>query len=115
MTAAIDRLEKHVNKEEIIKTKTGLIHKGKYGTEYSDKDPGGPRKNAMDLTNLNKGLTKRLEKGMGINFRKEDVPVNNVSGGQVAGLGVGSQGEPGIQKKRKVASFISFMTRQGKK
>jgi hypothetical protein len=45
----------------------------------------------------------------------EDAPVNNVGGGQVAGLGVGAQGEPGVQKKRKVASFISFMTRQGKK
>ena len=45
----------------------------------------------------------------------EDAPVNNAGGGQVAGIGVGSQGEPGIQKKRKVASFISFMTRQGKK
>ncbi len=31
------------------------------------------------------------------------------------GFSVGPQGEPGIQKKRKVASFISFMTRQGKK
>ena len=45
----------------------------------------------------------------------EDAPVNNAGDGNVAGLGVGQQGEPGIQKKRKVASFISFMTRQGKK
>ena len=113
MTAAIDRLSKQVNKEEIIKTKTGLIHKGKYGTEYSNKTVGP--KNAMDLTTLNKSLTNRLEKGMGINFRKEDVPVNNVSGGQIAGVGVGPQGEPGVKKKKKTASFISFMNRQGKK
>ena len=45
----------------------------------------------------------------------EDAPVNNAGGGQVAGIGVGPQGEPGIQKKRKVASFISFITRKGKK
>ena len=43
---------------------------------------------------------------------KEDAPVNNVGGGAVAGLGVGPQGEPGVKKKKKVASFISFMRRK---
>ena len=43
---------------------------------------------------------------------KEDVPVNNVSGGQIAGAGVGPQGEPGISKKKKLASFISFIRRK---
>ena len=38
-------------------------------------------------------------------------PVNNVSGGQIAGLGVGPQGEPGV-KKRKTATFISFIKRK---
>jgi hypothetical protein len=46
---------------------------------------------------------------------KEDVPVNNVGGGQIAGAGVGPQGEPGIKKKKKIASFISYMTRKGNK
>jgi len=45
----------------------------------------------------------------------EEVATNNAGGGQVAGIGVGAQGEPGVQKKKKVASFISFVTRQGKK
>jgi hypothetical protein len=31
-------------------------------------------------------------------FRKEDAPVNNVGGGNIAGLGVGAAGEPGIKK-----------------
>jgi hypothetical protein len=43
---------------------------------------------------------------------KEDAPVNAVGGGQVAGLGVGPQGEPGISKKKKLASFISFIRRK---
>jgi hypothetical protein len=30
--------------------------------------------------------------------------------GAIAGIGVGPQGEPGV-KKRKIASFISFMRR----
>jgi len=48
-----------------------------------------------------------------INSIKEDAPTNSVGDGTaVAGLGVGSQGEPGIKKKKKVASFISFMRRK---
>jgi hypothetical protein len=42
---------------------------------------------------------------------QEDAPVNAVGGGQIAGVGVGPQGEPGV-KKKKVASFISFMRRK---
>ena len=45
-------------------------------------------------------------------MQKEDAPVNAVGGGQIAGVGVGPQGEPGIKKKKKVASFISFMRRK---
>ena len=48
-----------------------------------------------------------------INSIKEDAPTNSVGDGTaVAGLGVGPQGEPGIKKKKKVASFISFMRRK---
>ncbi len=43
---------------------------------------------------------------------QEYAPVNAVGGGQIAGVGVGPQGEPGIKKKKKVASFISFMRRK---
>jgi hypothetical protein len=43
---------------------------------------------------------------------QEDAPTNSVGAGTaVAGLGVGPQGEPGV-KKKKVASFISFMRRK---
>ena len=44
---------------------------------------------------------------------QEDAPTNSVGAGTaVAGLGVGTQGEPGIKRKKKVASFISFMRRK---
>ena len=44
---------------------------------------------------------------------QEDAPTNSVGdGSRVAGLGVGPQGEPGIKRKKKVASFISFMRRK---
>ena len=42
----------------------------------------------------------------------EDAPVNAVGGGQIAGVGVGPQGEPGIKKKKNIASFVSFIKRK---
>ena len=46
-------------------------------------------------------------------MRKEDAPVNAVGGGQIAGVGVGAQGEPGVKKKKKgVSSFTSFIKRK---
>ncbi len=44
-------------------------------------------------------------------FRKEDAPVNNVGGGNIAGLGVGAAGEPGIKKKKKKTIIISMLKR----
>ena len=47
-------------------------HKGKYGTEYTGKTKETrDQKDAMDLTSLNKGLTSRLEKGMGVTFGRK--------------------------------------------
>ena len=47
-----------------------------------------------------------------INSMKEDAPVNAVGGGQIAGLGVGPQGEPGVTKKKKPMLFSSFLRRK---
>jgi hypothetical protein len=41
---------------------------------------------------------------------QEDAPTMAAGNGAIAGIGVGPQGEPGV-KKRKIASFISFMRR----
>ena len=45
---------------------------------------------------------------------QEDAPVNSVGTGAVAGIGIGVQGEPGInlKKKKNIASFISFTRRR---
>ncbi len=42
----------------------------------------------------------------------EEVPVNNVSGGQIAGTGVGPQGEPGVNKKKRITPFMAFVKRK---
>lgn len=48
---------------------------------------------------------------------QEDAPTVAVGNGAVAGLGVDNptipnQAEPGVKRKKKVASFISFMKRK---
>jgi hypothetical protein len=42
---------------------------------------------------------------------QEDAPVNAVGGGQIAGVGIGTQGEPGVnpKKKKSVIPFKTFM------
>jgi hypothetical protein len=40
------------------------------------------------------------------------VPANSVGTGAVAGVGVGSQGEPGVNKKKGLTPFISFIRRK---
>ena len=49
-----------------------------------------------------------------IDSMQEDAPVNAASSGAVAGIGVGAQGEPGVnlKKKKNIASFISFTRRK---
>lgn len=68
-------------------------------------------KRSIDCNNP-KGFSQRAHCQGKKKSVSEDVPVNNVGGGAVAGLGVGPQGEPGVKKKKKVASFISFMRRK---
>jgi hypothetical protein len=42
---------------------------------------------------------------------KEEAPTNSVGGGNIAGLGIGSQGEPGVnpKNKKKVVPFKTFI------
>jgi hypothetical protein len=45
---------------------------------------------------------------------QEDAPAVNVGSGEIAGVGVGPQGEPGVMKKlkKRVIPFSSFVTRK---
>jgi hypothetical protein len=42
----------------------------------------------------------------------EDAPANAVGTGSVAGIGVGAQGEPGVNKKKGLTPFLSFIRRK---
>ena len=46
---------------------------------------------------------------------QEDAPANSVGTGAVAGVGVGYQGEPGVNKKKGLIPFISFIRRKNLK
>jgi hypothetical protein len=39
-------------------------------------------------------------------------PVNNAGDGEIAGIGVGSKGEPGVGKRKKPIPFKSFFRRK---
>mgnify|MGYP003334480420 FL=1 len=39
-------------------------------------------------------------------------PTNNAGGGEVAGIGVGPKGEPGVGKRKKPMPFKSFFKRK---
>jgi len=43
---------------------------------------------------------------------KEDAPANNVGGGNIAGVGVGPAGEPGIKKKKKKSIVMGMLKRK---
>ena len=115
LTAAIDRLSKQVNKEEVeldevsdtlaanyvkkrtsdyVKTMKGQVQPSDVYNKMSDKHKTGINR-AMD----------RIVKPV-----KEDSPTNAAGTGAIAGLGVGPQGEPGVnmKKKKKVIPFAMF-------
>lgn len=47
-----------------------------------------------------------------MNKIKEDIPVNNVGQGNISGAGIGSKGEPGVNKKRKIIPFLAYIRRK---
>lgn len=42
----------------------------------------------------------------------EDAPANSAGTGAVAGIGIGPQGEPGVNKKKHLTPFLSFIRRK---
>ena len=62
--------EQPVAEGDIERTPTGLIHRSKdrYGAGEEPFNPVNPGKYARDITHLNKGLTSRLDKSMGIEW-----------------------------------------------
>ena len=84
----------------VQKTKTVISSLRKERDEIRKKEWAGPQ----HVKNHDFAI-HGLQRAIG-----EDAPVNAVGGGAVAGLGVGSQGEPGVKlrNKKKVMPFAIF-------
>ena len=84
----------------VQKTKTVISSLRKERDEIRKKEWAGPQ----HVKNHDFAI-HGLQRAIG-----EDAPVNAVGGGAVAGLGVGSQGEPGVKlrNKKKVVPFAIF-------
>ena len=86
-----------------------IRHEGSKWNIYS-KD-GSKRLGSYDTEEAAKKRLRQIEyfKHMG-----EDAPANVAGSGAIAGLGVGPQGEPGVnmKKKRKVIPFAMFVRKK---
>ena len=88
----------------------GFINSMKEKTEQMKESWSNKYKKSIDCNNP-KGFSQKAHcqarklRQMGKKTESkpvnEEVPVNNVGGGQIAGVGVGNQGEPGVLKKKK--------------
>lgn len=105
--------EETVVEGEITKTKTGLIHRGTYGTEYTGRGvEDSTQKDSKDLTHLNKQRTKNLEKGMDVHFSrvKEDVFQDTQAATQTAfDMGTQADDREPVYSKRKEMSKSARM------
>ena len=73
----------------------------------------GPRRD--EYGNIVKNVPKHLAKKAMKDLTKEEVAVNAAGAGNVAGIGVGPQGEPGVHMKKKKKPVIASFKRFAKK
>lgn len=73
----------------------------------------GPRRD--EYGNIIKNVPKHLAKKAIKDLTKEEVAVNAAGAGNVAGIGVGPQGEPGVHMKKKKKPVIASFKRFAKK
>jgi len=78
------KLPDRATEGEVEKTKTGIIHRssGAYGGGEASRAPGDPGKYAKDIDHLDKDLTSKLDKSMGIKWPH---------GNKKSGVGEGEQ------------------------
>ena len=96
------KMKEHI--EEAVKM-TALEKFRKAAAEREKKHAEIEKKQSKDGSGLTAAID-RLEK----HVNKEDAPTNAAGTGAIAGLGVGPQGEPGVnmKKKKKVIPFAMF-------
>ena len=107
---AMEQRAKVMGKSSAAAVYRSFINDMKEKTKDMKESWSDKYKRSIDCNNP-KGFSQRAHCQGRKKRMKEDAPVNNVGGGAIAGTGVGAQGEPGV-KKRKLASFISYIRRK---
>ena len=120
---AMEQRARVMGKTEAAGVYRGFINSMKKKTKDMREDWSQKYKKSIDCNNP-KGFSQKAHcqarklRQMGKKTKSkpvnEDAPVNNVGDGQVAGLGVGQQGEPGVKKmtKKKIIPFKMFVRKQ---
>lgn len=108
---AMEQRARVMGKTEAAGVYRGFINSMKKKTKDMREDWSQKYKKSIDCNNP-KGFSQKAHCQGRKKRMSEDAPANAVGTGAVAGIGVGPQGEPGVKKKKNVASFISFIKRK---
>jgi len=107
---AMEQRAKVMKKTGAAAVYRSFINSMKEKTKEMREDWSSKYKKSIDCNNP-KGFSQRAHCQGKKKRLQEEIPTNVVGSGAIAGLGVGSQSEPGV-KKRKTATFISFIKRK---
>ena len=108
---AMEQRARVMGKAEAAGVYRGFINSMKKKTKDMREDWSQKYKKSIDCNNP-KGFSQKAHCQGRKKRMSEDAPANAVGTGSVAGLGVGSQGEPGVNKKKRLTPFLSFIRRK---
>jgi len=108
---AMEQRARVMGKAEAAGVYRGFINSMKKKTKDMREDWSQKYKKSIDCNNP-KGFSQKAHCQGRKKRMSEDAPVNAVGTGSVAGVGVGAQGEPGVNKKKGLTPFLSFIRRK---
>ena len=108
---AMEQRARVMGKAEAAGVYRGFINSMKKKTKDMREDWSQKYKKSIDCNNP-KGFSQKAHCQGRKKQMSEDMPANVAGGGDVAGLGVGAQGEPGVNKKKGLTPFLSFIRRK---
>jgi hypothetical protein len=108
---AMEQRARVMGKTEAAGVYRGFINSMKKKTKDMREDWSQKYKKSIDCNNP-KGFSQKAHCQGRKKQMSEDAPANAVGTGAVAGIGIGAQGEPGVNKKKGLTPFISFIRRK---
>jgi hypothetical protein len=108
---AMEQRARVMGKAEAAGVYRGFINSMKKKTKDMREDWSQKYKKSIDCNNP-KGFSQKAHCQGRKKRMSEDAPANAVGTGAVAGVGVGAQGEPGVNKKKGLTPFIAFIRRK---